>query len=66
MLAHTMTIAGLERALPISEVCAQTGFGKTKSQTILKRLAASGYVRIVGNGRGTKYTATAPIDNETE
>ena len=44
------------RLLPISEVSKLSGFGKTKSQEVLGRLVQSGYVRIVGNGRGTKYT----------
>lgn len=44
------------RLLPISEVSKLSGFGKTKSQEVLKRLIEKGYARTTGNGRGTKYT----------
>ena len=44
------------RLLPISEVSKLCGFGKTKSQQVLSRLVQKGYVHVVGNGRGTKYT----------
>jgi DNA-binding IclR family transcriptional regulator len=43
--------------MAISEIVAATGFGKTKAQKLLQSLAADGYARIEGNGRGTRYTA---------
>jgi ATP-dependent DNA helicase RecG len=45
------------RRMAISEIVAATGFGKTKTQKLLQSLAADGYARIEGNGRGTRYTA---------
>lgn len=39
----------------ISEIVAQVGFGKTKTQTLLKSLRDKGYVRVTGAGRGTRY-----------
>ncbi|WP_295356554.1 ATP-binding protein [uncultured Succiniclasticum sp.] len=47
------------RALPSSSLVEETGFGKTKVVSILRRLMDKGYVQSVGNGRGTKYTAEA-------
>lgn len=46
-------------ALPSSSLVEETGFGKTKVVSILRRLMDKGYVQSVGNGRGTKYTAEA-------
>ena len=45
------------RSLAVSDVAAATGFGKTKVQRILKRLAGENLVRIEGVGRGTRYSA---------
>lgn len=45
------------KQLSSSQIVKETGFGKSKVVTILNRLADSGYIRIIGNGRGTKYTA---------
>ncbi len=45
------------KQLSSSQIVKETGFGKSKVVSILNRLADSGYVRIIGNGRGTKYTA---------
>ncbi|MBQ9274171.1 MAG: putative DNA binding domain-containing protein [Succinivibrio sp.] len=45
------------RSLPSSAVAAATGFGKSKTVAILKRLVTQGYVRSSGNGRGLRYTA---------
>ena len=47
------------KALPSSSLVEETGFGKTKVVSILRRLMDKGYVQSVGNGRGTKYTAEA-------
>ncbi len=45
------------RTLPISEIAAAAGFGKSKTHGILKRLVERGFVEVVGAGRGTKYRA---------
>lgn len=45
------------RSLPSSAVAVATGFGKSKTVIILKRLVTQGYVRRSGNGRGLRYTA---------
>ena len=45
------------RTLPISEISAMSGFGKSKTHGILKGLVKKGYAEIVGSGRGTKYKA---------
>lgn len=45
------------RSVSRSEIAAKTGFSKTKVLTILSRLESEGYIRVTGNGRGTKYTA---------
>ena len=45
------------RSLPISEISRLAGFGRTKTQKLLKELAEMGYVQVVGNGRGTRYQA---------
>ena len=38
-----------------SDIAKATGFGKSKTITILKKLVASGYVQSAGTGRGLKY-----------
>ena len=45
------------RIMSSSGVIAATGFGKTKIVQILNSLTEKGYIHIMGNGRGTKYTA---------
>ena len=45
------------REMPVSEISSEVGFGKTKTQAILKRLLEGGYIEVVGVGRGTKYRA---------
>ena len=47
----------LSRNIPkaISEIVASVPFGKSKVSEILHSLVSSGFVRIMGNGRGTKY-----------
>ena len=45
------------RTAASSAIVEATGFGKTKVVSILKKLAAEGYIHSVGNGRGIKYTA---------
>ena len=45
------------KTLPISEIVQRVDFGKTKTSRILNNLVSKGYARVVGNGRGTKYTA---------
>ena len=45
------------KMLSSSMITEATGFGKSKTILILNELAKAGYVRILGNGRGTKYTA---------
>ncbi|MCH5288741.1 MAG: AAA family ATPase, partial [Treponema sp.] len=39
----------------ISEIVASVPFGKSKVGEILHSLVSFGFVRIMGNGRGTKY-----------
>lgn len=46
------------RKLTSTEVATHTGFGKTKTVKLLKSLVEQGYVKIEGEGRGTKYTIT--------
>ncbi len=41
-----------------SRICEITGFGKSKVLAIIKRLIDLGYVKSVGNGRGTKYSSS--------
>ena len=41
--------------MSISEIAKLAGFGKSKTHDILKRLVGSGFVEIIGTGRGTKY-----------
>ena len=45
------------RIVSSSAIVKATGFGKTKVVAILKRLAADGYIKVSGKGRGVKYTA---------
>ena len=45
------------KLLSSSAVADATGFGKSKTVLILNKLVNAGYIRILGNGRGTKYTA---------
>ena len=40
-----------------SSIVEKTGFGKTKVIGILKKLESEGYIRLSGNGRGTRYSA---------
>ena len=46
------------RKLSSSDVAKHTGFGKTKVIKLLKSMMDQGYIRIEGEGRGTKYTTT--------
>ena len=48
-------IKGKEMA--IGEISASANFGKSKTLSILKKLASKGYAEVVGKGRGTKYRA---------
>lgn len=45
------------RMLSSSAISEGTGFGKSKTVTILNKLVKDGYIRVYGNGRGTKYSA---------
>ncbi|MBO4889285.1 MAG: putative DNA binding domain-containing protein [Firmicutes bacterium] len=45
------------KLLSSSMVAEATGFGKSKTVIILNGLVKAGYIRVLGNGRGTKYTA---------
>lgn len=44
------------RSMPSSTIVQASGFGKSKALHILKALVDGGYVKITGNGRGTKYS----------
>lgn len=44
--------------LSSSEVAEHTSFGKTKVVKLLKSLVEQGYIKIEGEGRGTKYTTS--------
>ena len=44
------------KKLSSSQIVKETGFGKSKVVYMLNRLIDNGYIRIIGNGRGTKYT----------
>ena len=48
----------LSKSIPksISEITASVPFGKSKVGEILSSLSDAGFVKIVGNGRGTKYS----------
>ena len=43
------------RELPSSAIVEATGFGKSKTVTILNKLVKDGYISVSGTGRGTKY-----------
>ena len=45
------------REMPSSAIVEATGFGKSKTVTILNRLVQNGYITVLGTGRGTKYKA---------
>ena len=45
------------KLLSRSMISKETGFGKSKTVNILKKLVQESYVRMYGNGRGTKYSA---------
>lgn len=45
------------RVISSSAIIETTGFGKTKVVQILNHLNSEGYIRKIGNGRGTKYAA---------
>ncbi len=45
------------RLLPSSAISRETGFGKSKTVSLLNKMVKGGYIRVLGNGRGTKYTA---------
>ena len=45
------------KELASSELSEITGFGKNKVLGIIETLRDLGYVKKIGNGRGTKYTA---------
>ena len=45
------------KLLSSSTISAGTGFGKSKTVTILNKLVKEGYIQIHGTGRGTKYSA---------
>lgn len=47
------------RLLSSSEICRKTGFGKTKTVSILNRLVREGYVYVHGKGRGTMYSVSS-------
>ena len=43
------------REMPSSAIVEATGFGKSKTVTILNKLVKDGYIIVSGTGRGTKY-----------
>ena len=43
------------REMPSSAIEEATGFGKTRTLTILNKLVSEGYIVVSGKGRGTKY-----------
>ena len=45
------------REMPSSAIVEATGFGKSKTVTILNKLVKEGYIIVSGTGRGTKYKA---------
>lgn len=45
------------RLLPSSQIAKETGFGKSKTVSMLNKMVNDGYIRVQGSGRGTKYTA---------
>ena len=44
------------QSLASSAIIKATGFGKNKTVLILNELVEKGYVKMIGNGRGTRYT----------
>ena len=46
-----------KRSVPSSVIIEETGFGKSKVISVLRKLVAEGYVTSTGNGRGTRYSA---------
>ena len=48
----------LSRAIgkSISEITAEVPFGKSKTSEILNKLIDAGIAKLLGNGRGTKYS----------
>ncbi len=54
---RTVFLAVEGKIVSSSEIAEITGFGKTKVVSLLNRLRDSGYVKVIGSGRGTKYTA---------
>lgn len=48
-------LAAKHKSLSSSEIAAETGFGKTKVISLLKKLMSEGYIRSTGKGRGIKY-----------
>ena len=55
---ENLVYAQLSKAIakPISEIANAVPFGKSKTGEILSVLAQKGFVKISGNGRGTKYS----------
>lgn len=51
-------VKALENGLQLSssEIAKASGFTKTKTLRVIDRLKEKGYVKITGNGRGTKYS----------
>ena len=43
------------REMASSAIVEATGFGKSKTVTILNKLVKEGYIMVTGTGRGTKY-----------
>ena len=46
-----------KREMPSSSIAEETGYGKSKTVTILNRLVKNGYITVTGTGRGTRYRA---------
>ena len=44
------------RLLSSSVIVRETGFSKSKTLSLLNKMVKNGYIRVLGNGRGTKYT----------
>ena len=42
--------------LTVSEIAKKSGFTKTKTRRLIEALKEKGYVKVTGNGRGTKYS----------
>lgn len=47
----------LEKSKPLSssEIAKRLGYTKSKTLRIIERLKEDGYIKVIGNGRGTKY-----------